>query len=355
MVESAGGLRLNEYRPKSQLVLPRSQIDRSRFPVVDAHQHLGEAFGAGWIHRPVGELLDEMDRAGVERLVDLDGGWGEDLLDRHLKHFKEAAPERFMHFAGIDWGHWTEEASHFGEMAAKRLRGQVNRGAEGLKIWKALGLSVQDEDGQIVPVDDPRLDPIWITAAELGIPVTIHVADPVAFFEPVDATNERWEELQEHPDWRFPSPPYPSFHSIVEALARLVLRHPQTTFIAAHAGCYAENLAWVGELLDRAPNMYIDIAARVAELGRQPYTARKFFLKYADRILFGTDLPADVEMYRLHFRFLESEDEYFPYDLEDPPRQGRWCIYGLSLPDPVLRKVYSENAKRILQRGEQAK
>lgn len=351
MVEDVAGLRLNEYRPKPQLVLPTTVIDRPRFPVVDAHNHLGETFGGGWIHRPVAELLDMMDKADVECLVDLDGGWGEDVLDRHLKHFKEAAPDRFIHFGGVNWDRWKEEGAYFSERAAERLREQVRRGAEGLKIWKALGLSVQDDDGKLVPVDDPRLDPIWATTAELGIPVTIHVADPVAFFEPLDETNERWEELQEHPDWRFPSPPFPSFRSIIEALARLVLRHPRTIFIAAHVGCYAENLAWVARLLDRAPNLYIDIAARIAELGRQPYTARKFFLKYANRILFGTDLPADVEMYRLHYRFLESEDEYFSYDLEDPPSQGRWRVYGLSLPDPVLKQVYSENVKQILQRG----
>lgn len=351
MAEEPTELHLREYRPKSQLALPTSEIDRPRFPVVDAHNHLGETFGGGWILRPVSELLDEMDRAGVEQLVDLDGGWGEEVLERHLKHFKEAAPHRFIHFGGIDWDRWPEDGIHFGEHAAARLREQVRRGAEGLKIWKALGLAVKDEDGKLVPVDDPRLDPIWETAAELGIPVTIHVADPVAFFEPVDASNERWEELQAHPDWRFPSPPYPPFHSIVEALARLVLRHPRTTFIGAHVGCYAENLAWVGELLDRAPNLVVDIGARIAELGRQPYAARQFFVKYAERILFGTDLPAELEMYRLHYRFLESGDEYLSYDIEDPPRQGRWRIYGLSLPDAVLRKVYSENAKRILRRG----
>ena len=345
-------LRLSQFKPKPQLVLPSTHIERPRYPVVEAHTHLGEEFGGGWIDKPVGALLRVLDQAGVELLVDMDGGWGEAILERHLEHFKEAAPNRFIHFGGVDWARWPAEGTHFGERSAERLRQQVRRGAEGLKIWKVLGLSVKDEDGSLVAVDDTRLDPLWMTAAELGIPVMIHVADPVAFFEPLDATNERWEELHEHPDWRFPSPPYPSFHSIVESLARLVLRHPQTTFIAAHVGCYAENLAWVSNLLDQAPNLYVDIAARMAELGRQPYTARRFFLKYADRILFGTDFPADVDMYRLHYRFLESEDEYFSYDLEDPPRQGRWRVYGLFLPDEVLEKVYSANARRLFRYGE---
>jgi len=178
--------------------------------------------------------------------------------------------------------------------------------------------------------------------------VIIHVADPVAFFDPLDNTNERWEELHAHTDWHFPSPPFPPFITIVEQLANLVARHPETTFIGAHVGCYAENLKWVGELLDRCPNFYVDIAARMGELGRQPYTARRFFIQYADRVLFGTDLNPDPEMYRLHYRFLESDDEYFNYDLDDPPPQGRWMIYGVDLPDEVLEKVYRKNAMKAL-------
>jgi predicted TIM-barrel fold metal-dependent hydrolase len=184
----------------------------------------------------------------------------------------------------------------------------------------------------------------------LGLPIVIHIADPVAFFWPADACNERQEELAAHPDWHFPSPPFPSFDSIVTGMANVVAAHPRTAIIGAHVGCYAENLEWVAALLERCPNFYVDIAARVGELGRQPYSARRFFLRFADRILFGTDWPAEVEMYRLHYRFLETEDEYFSYDVQDPPRQGRWQIYGLHLPDEVLAKVYHLNAERILLR-----
>ena len=341
-------LLLRDYDPRPQLVVPTTQPDKPRFPVIDAHNHLGETFGGGWVHRPVAELLDVLDRAGVRLLVDLDGGWGESILEEHLDHFKASAPDRFLHFGGVDWGRWPEFGNGFADWAAGRVREQARRGAQGLKIWKGLGLQVRDHKDQLVAVDDQRLDPIWSTAAEIGLPVLIHVADPVAFFDPLDASNERWEELRAHPDWHFPSPPFPSFLSIVEAFKRLVLRHPGTTFIGAHVGCYAENLNWVSDLLDQAPNLYVDIAARMAELGRQPYSARRFFLRHADRILFGTDLPAAVSCYRVHYRFLETADEYFAYDPVGAPSQGRWQIYGLSLPDDVLEKVYHLNAEAVL-------
>jgi predicted TIM-barrel fold metal-dependent hydrolase len=338
---------LAEYRPQTRLIREETAIDRPRFPVLDAHNHLGEEFGGGWIARPVAQLLDVLDGVGVRAYVDLDGGWGEAILQAHLDHFKAAAPERFFVFGGVDWDAWPQHGDGFGEWAAARLRLQAGWGAQGLKIWKNFGLKVSDQAGRLVSVDDPRLDPIWETAAELHLPVMIHVADPVAFFDPLDATNERWEELHAHPDWRFPSPPFPSFLSILEGLYRLVQRHPKTTFIGAHVGCYAENLAWVGRMLDACPNYHVDISARISELGRQPYTARRFFRQYAERILFGLDFSPDPQAYRLFFRFLETQDEYFNYDTEPLPRQGRWYIYGLSLPDEVLEKVYHRNAERI--------
>lgn len=316
--------------------------------MIDAHNHLAAPFGGGWDQRPVSELLAQLDEADVRVYVDLDGGWGEDVLDAHLRHFKEAAPERFRVFGGVDWRQWPERGDGFGEWAAGRLRAQAARGAEGLKIWKPFGLHVRDQHDALVAVDDARLGPLWATAGELGLPVMIHVADPVAFFDPIDAYNERWEELGANPDWAFTAPPYPPFLEIVNALARLVARHPGTTFIGAHVGCYAENLGWVGALLDRCPNFYVDIGARMGELGRQPYTARRFFIQYADRILFGTDAGPDLADYRLYYRFLETDDEYFNYNDSEVPKQGRWQVCGLYLPDNVLRKVYWENAARVL-------
>lgn len=342
---------LSDFRPVSKLVTRVSTIEQPRFPVIDAHNHLGVEFGGGWDQRPVAELLEVLDAANVRVFVDLDGGWGEDLMERHLDHFKAAAPERFQIFGGVDWSAWPEHGDRFGEWAAGRLRQQAARGAQGLKIWKPFGLHVRDQHGLLVAVDDPRMDPLWVAAGELRLPVMIHVADPAAFFDPLDETNERWEELHAHPDWQFPSPPFPGFMTILEQLARLVERHPQTTFIGAHMGCCAEDLGWVSGLLERCPNFYIDISARLAETGRQPYTARRFFLKYPDRILFGTDTSANLDFYRIYYRFLETEDEYFSYEPRPIPGQGRWMIYGLNLPDTVLEQVYWKNAAHLLSIG----
>jgi predicted TIM-barrel fold metal-dependent hydrolase len=342
---------LNEYVPHSRLVVKKTEVLKPRFPVFDAHNHLGEDFGGDWINRPVQDLIDALDEAGVYKFVDLDGGWGESILQTHLDKLKQARPERFYMFGGINWSAWAELGPRFPEVAAERLRVQAGWGAQGLKVWKLFGLSVKDHTGQRVAVDDARLDPIWQKAASLKMPVLIHVADPVAFFDPLDRFNERWEELQAHPDWQFSSPPFPSFDQIMQELAELVRRHPQTTFIAAHVGCYSENLAWVSSLLDECPNLYVDIAARISELGRQPFTARRFFLKHPDRILFGTDIGPRLDYYRTYYRFLETDDEYFDYTPDqEVPAQGRWCIYGLHLPDDVLQQVYSKNAEGILGR-----
>jgi predicted TIM-barrel fold metal-dependent hydrolase len=340
---------LKNFRPQSRLVTKTTQIDRSRFPVVDAHNHLAEPFGGGWDHKSLPELLDRLDEADVTHYVDLDGGWGEEILQSHLDYFKQAAPDRFQIFGGVEWFRWRKMGDAFPEWAAKRLRVQKEWGAQGLKIWKPLGLYVEDHNGKLVDVDDERLIPVWETAGELKLPVMIHVADPVAFFDPVDETNERWEEIGEHPDWAFTSPPHPPFMHILNGLRNLVKRHPNTTFIGAHVGCYGENLGWVGQMLEECPNYYIDISARIGELGRQPYTARKFFIQYQDRILFGLDAGPSRNEYRLYYRFLETDDEYFNYNTSEVPAQGRWYVCGLYLPDEVLKKMYSENAKKVLQ------
>lgn len=345
---------LENFRPQSKLQTKITLVNKPKFPVVDAHNHLAEPFGGGWDKKPLAALLDQLDVADVTHYIDLDGGWGEDILNAHLDYFKAKAPARFQIFGGIDWNQWPDLGAKFPEWAAKRLRVQKERGAEGLKIWKPFGLHVRDDQGQLVQVNDARLAPIWETAGELKLPVMIHVADPPAFFDPINETNERWEEIGLHPDWAFPNPPFPPFMQIMNGFFKMVKRHEHTTFIGAHVGCYAENLTWVGNMLDACPNFYVDISARLGELGRQPYTARKFFIQHQDRILFGSDMGPNLDAYRLYYRFLETDDEYFNYSISEIPSQGRWHVCGLYLPDDVLKKIYRENAQRILRLGEAA-
>ncbi len=348
-------LALADFRPRSMLRTTRQRIDRPRFPVIDAHNHLGSAFGGDWPTRTPAELGATLDGAGIEMIVDLDGGQGDDL-SREIEKWRGPDRDRVVVFAGLDYESWSRDPV-FGETEAQRLRDSAGRGARGLKVWKHLGLRATDPQGRLVAVDDDRLDPLWTTAADLGLPVVIHVADPIAFFEPLDATNERWEELRAHPDWHFwptrspgrpDAPGFPAFDELLTAFGRIVARHPRTTFVGAHVGCAAEDLGFVAGLLDANPNLHVDIAARLGELGRQPRTARAFFLRYPDRILFGVDMAPDAAIYRLHYRFLETFDESFDYGVEPTPSQGRWQVHGLGLPDEVLRKVYAENAARIL-------
>jgi predicted TIM-barrel fold metal-dependent hydrolase len=347
------GMRLSDYRPVNRLRLPTHLVDKPRYAVIDAHNHLGPVFSGGWHARPVTELLAALDEAGVETIVDLDGGQGEAFSEHHAR-YAGLHPTRFAHVTGLAYDEWAERPD-FGEMEAARFEDAVRRGAVGLKAWQLLGLRARDVDGRVVPVDDPRLDPVWATAARTGATIIVHVADPIAFFDPLDARNERWEELHEHPDWHFwpprtvdPEHGFASFDEILSAFERVVARHPETTFIGAHVGCASEDLGLVSGMLDRNPNLNVDISARISELGRQPFTAREFFLRYADRILFGTDFGYEPAMYRIFYRFLETFDESFDYDLGDQPLQGRWQIHGLGLPDEVLRRVYRDNAQRLL-------
>ncbi len=339
--------------PPHGLRLAPHPIEHARYPVISIHEHLGALFGGDWATRPVADLLAAMDRAGIVTMVDLDGGQG-DVLSRQVERYQVPHPDRVIVFAGLDYDAWAR-VPDFGELEAERLRDSAARGARGLKVWKLLGLRARDRSGRLVGIDDQRLDPLWRTAADLGLPVVIHIADPIAFFRPLDADNERSEELALHPDWHFwppmetpDGPGYPRFDDLLAAFDRLVGRHPDVTFVGAHVGCAAEDLALVGGLLARHRNLYVDIAARLGELGRQPNTARRFFLDWRERIMFGTDTAIDVASCRLYYRFLETLDDAFEYSPEPVPAQGRWRISGIGLPDDVLRLVYRDNARRVL-------
>ncbi|HKO24745.1 MAG TPA: amidohydrolase family protein, partial [Chloroflexota bacterium] len=275
-------LRLVDYAPRPTLVVEQHEVRRARFPALDAHNHLGHwvSRDGGWIVRDVPELLRVLDACNITAIVNLDGMWG-DELEANLDRYDRAYPERFLTFAQVDWD--LVALPDFGTRMARQLEDSVRRGARGLKVWKTLGLRYRDAQGRLIPIDDERLFDLWEAAAEQRVPVLIHIADPVAFFQPLDRFNERWEELRRHPDWHFYGPEFPSFEALIEQFERLIARHPRTTFIGAHVGCYAENLGWVGHMMDTYPNFNVDISARLAELGRQPYSSRRLFERHPDR------------------------------------------------------------------------
>ncbi len=330
-------LPLGEFQPRSSLKTPVHVVERPRFPVIDYHNHIDSMDAAA--------VLRIMDACGVEHLVNITmqtGAAGLAQMDR----LRNASRERFSSIGWMDWN--GIERSDFAAVSCDRLERMVEHGACGIKFWKDLGLSVRDGEGALVRIDDERLAPIFAKAAELKLPIMFHTADPDAFFEPIDPHNERYEELAAHPDWGFFSATY-SKRELLEQRNRVIARHPEATFVGAHLAESGEDLAYLAGVLDAHPNLMIDISARTPELGRQPYRARELMLRYADRIIFGTDLLPDVPMYRLYYRFLETADEYFEYP-SHASRQGRWNIYGLYLPDDVLVKVYRENALRLLAR-----
>jgi len=341
-MEQKNTLLLRDFQPKSMLHAPVHNVYRARFPVIDVHNHVNDARTPDKERIPPAKVVEMMDNCNLQKIVILTGGWGE-ALQKVVDQMVKPYPDRFAVFVQLDWTNL--DAPDFAQQMVRQIDDAVARGARGLKITKELGLLVRYKSGKLLTVDDPHLDPIWAECGRLGIPVAIHVTDPEAFFHPLDATNERFEELIDNPDWSFYGPQFPSKESIIEARDRMFAKHPSTTFISLHVGNWPEDLDYVSDLLNRHPNVVVEIGARVAELGRQPRRARTFFLEYQDRILFGTDFSVSEEMYRNHFRWLETADEYFDY--WSAPEQGRWKIYGIDLPDEVLEKVYHRNAERI--------
>lgn len=347
-------LALDQFRPKPMLKVEEHRLAGAKYPCVDVHTHPRLRL----LHskKRLDEFVEIMDEQNIAVCASLDGRVGDEFKE-HADYLWTDYPDRFVIYANVDWvgggnqddpATWDCHRSDFGHRTAQQLAEAKRMGASGLKLFKQFGLGYRNPDGSLIRIDDPRWDPIWEACGKLGLVVIIHTADPAAFFLPIDANNERWEELHRHPDWSFYGDDFPSREELLAARNRVIERHPKTTFIGAHMANNSENLAEVGQWLDQYPNLYVEIAARIAELGRQPYTTRKFFLKYPDRIMFGTDGPRVRLRLLYHWRFLETFDEYFPYAENEFPPQGLWRIYGIGLPDEVLRKVYYENAMRVI-------
>ncbi|UII75861.1 amidohydrolase family protein [Flagellimonas sp. HMM57] len=325
-----------EYNPKSTLVVPENPVDKAKFTFIDVHSHQ-----FNMATQDLSALVRDMDKMNMGVMVNLSGGSGEGLRDM-LKNVNDNYPNRFVIFANIDFSGVGKP--NWGEEAVKQLESDVKSGAKGLKIYKSLGLRHKDINGKRIAIDDSRLDPIWTKCGELGIPVLIHAADPKSFWDPMDKDNERWLELKTRPRRKRSATNPAPWQQIIDEQHRMFKKHPKTKFINAHMGWYANNLARLGELMDEIPNMSVGIGAIIAELGRQPRMAKKFFLKYQDRILFGKD-SWKPEEFPTYFRVLETDDEYFPYYKK---YHAFWAMYGLDLPDEVLQKVYYKNALNLI-------
>ena len=343
-------LRLRDYRPRAALRRPLTDVPRAAVPAVDAHNHLGRWLTEGWASIDVGALLGVMDAANVAAVVNLDGMSGEEL-EANIERYDAAHPGRFATFAQWDRTLFSRDAWRRARFAGRRLRPARCQRAEGLEGPRPA--SARRAGRARHARRHPPRSPVWDACASAAIPVTIHVADPIAFFDPLDEANERVEELLVNPDWWFGDRSrFPEFDRVLDALEGLIARRADVTFIGAHLLCCSEDLAWVGRMLDTYPNAHADIAARISELGRvAPRGAPARDRRTPTGSLFGTDaFPPDGDVYATHFRFLETADEHFPYDPwdDEPPGQGRWAISGLDLPRDVLEMVYAKNARRLI-------
>lgn len=347
-------LSLTDYKPRTMLRnIRNTALPGAKYPVIDVHGHFGRRLRGS--REELVDFVEVMDRQNIAICISLDAKLGASLED-HQKYLG-LFENRFAVFVHLDFqgdgksdepSSWDCHREDFARRTAKMLKAAKEQGACGVKFFKQFGLGYKNPDGSLIEIDDPRWDPIWEACGDLDLPVIIHTADPAAFFQPIDQFNERYEELSRHPDWGFYGDAFPSREALLTARNRVIEKHPETIFIGAHMANNPEDLKQVGDWLERFPNLYVEPSSRIAELGRQPYTARDFFIKYQDRILFGTDGPWPETRLTYYWRFLETTDEYFPYSEKDPPPQGLWQIYGVDLPDSVLKKIYFENALRVI-------
>ena len=326
---------IEEYSPKSTLILPEHTVKRSKYPFIDVHNH---QFDMPIKNLP--KLVSEMDSLNMAFMINLSGFRGL-YLRKSLENIKKNAPTRFGLFLNIDFEDIDDK--FFSETQVALIDSAVKAGVLGLKVYKSLGLSSKDNKGARIAINDIRLDPIWKACGDNNIPVLIHSGEPASFWNPKDKFNERWLELRQKPN-RYRDPEInPSFEEVIAEQHDVFRKHPNTTFINAHLGWMGNDLDRLGEHLDLYPNVVTEIGAVLAEIGRQPIRAKQFFTTYQDRILFGKD-SYNVSEYYTYFRVLETNDEYFQYYRK---RHAHWRMYGLALPDSVLKKLYYKNALKL--------
>jgi uncharacterized protein len=324
-----------DYRPKSTVVADPHMVPRAKFPVIDIHNHTTIT------PENIEQLIKEMDSLNIRVLNNLSGGNG-DRLKRSIETIRSSRyADRFTLFVNVDWD--GAGGPGWKERAVAQVEEGVKNGAIGLKVFKNLGLSSRKADGSRLKVDDPDLDPVWQACARLNIPVLIHVADPAQFWAPVDLHNERWLELNVFPGREYPQDRFPAFEQLMTERDRMFARNPKTRYINAHFGWHGNDLGRAAHHLDTLPNVVFEVGAVLYEFGRQPRAARDFFVKYQDRVLFGKDAYEPTE-YPYYWRVFETRDEYFDYYRD---YHAFWKLYGMDLPDAVLRKLYYQNAQRV--------
>ncbi|MDA8904077.1 amidohydrolase [bacterium] len=338
---------IEEYSPKSSLVVAENPRDRAKFPFVDVHSHQWKMPVMDFTN-----LVAEMDSLNMGYMINLSGSGfatfagNQDLMDLSLTESlenikKQGVSNRFGVFVNVDFNKIDD--ADFGTNNVEIIKEAVKQGVIGLKVYKNLGLNLKDNSGSRVKVDDERLNPIWQICGELNIPVLIHSGEPSPFFDPIDKYNERWLHARQKPASFRPASEYPSFDVVMQEQYNMFKNNPNTTFINAHLGWYGNNLDKMSAQLDELSNVYTEIGAVIAELGRQPIRARRFFVEHQDRVLFGKDTYKKSE-FNVYFRILETSDEYFDYYRK---RHAHWKMYGLNLPDSILKKLYYKNARKL--------
>ncbi|MEM7454199.1 MAG: amidohydrolase family protein [Planctomycetota bacterium] len=344
---------IDRFDPTPTLRVNATELTHAAVPVIDAHTHFG--FRLRGDDERLDEFVQVMNRNRIAICVSLDARLGTET--DHMNFLHRKYKDRFIVFANIDFqgdgvedqpSTWACNQPEFVHTVCEQLKVAKQNGIAGVKFFKQFGLGYRSASGELIRIDDRQFDPIWSTCGELGMPIIIHTGDPAAFFLPIDETNERYEELSRHPDWSFHGDEFPSREELLLARNRVIERHRETVFIGAHVAGNSEDLATVGQWLDSYPNLVVEFASRIGEMGRQPFTAREFLIRYQDRVLFGTDGPWPELRLSYYWRFLETNDEYFPYSEKSPPPQGLWHIYGVGLPQEVLEKIYYRNYLRML-------
>jgi predicted TIM-barrel fold metal-dependent hydrolase len=328
-----------EYTPRTTLVVPHHPVPRAKFPAIDIHSHQPTPMSA----QQLADVMKGMDANNLQLLVNLSGNSGDRLKQGLAAIAASPYKDRMVLFANvIDWDN--AGTPGWAAKAAAQLEADIHAGAKGLKVFKDLGLRIRKKDGSRLKLDDPELAPIWEVPGRLGVPVLIHTAEPQEFFEKLDYSNERWLEMALYRDRRYPEGEFPRFEELLAERDRMFKAHPNTKFVAAHFGYRANDLGKAAKMLDTMPNVYLEVAAILAELGRQPRAANQFFVKYQDRVLFGKD-SFQPDEYPYYWRVFETTDEYFDYYRD---YHAFWKLYGMGLPDEVLKKLYYKNALKLV-------